>query len=56
MAIYEYQCDDCKATFETHELISEHDESKGLPRCPGCGSAKTHRVFAAFFAKTSSKS
>ncbi len=55
MAIYEYQCDDCRAIFETHELISEHAEVKGTPACPKCESSKTHRVFATFFAKTSSK-
>jgi putative FmdB family regulatory protein len=56
MAIYEYQCDDCKSTFETHERVSEHDdEARGLPACPECESVNTHRVYARFFAKTSSK-
>lgn len=56
MAIYEYQCDDCKTTFETQQRISEHDdEVRGTPVCPKCDSSSTHRVYASFFAKTSSK-
>lgn len=55
MAIYEYQCDDCKATFTISQTISEHDEKKRTA-CPECGSKKTHQLFSPFFAKTSSKS
>lgn len=55
MAIYEYRCEKCEATFSLSERISDHDESGKPPKCPECGSVKTHRLYSSFFAKTTSK-
>lgn len=55
MAIYEYHCQECKATFTITRTISEHERSKKAPECPECGSGKTEQLFSSFFAKTSSK-
>lgn len=55
MALYEYQCDECRATFTVSQLISEHDRAKRGPKCPECGSRKTHQLVSGFFAKTDSK-
>jgi putative FmdB family regulatory protein len=55
MAMYEFVCEDCEKTFTVAERISEH-EGHEHPKCPKCGSKKTHQLFTAFFAKTSRKS
>lgn len=55
MAVYEYQCEKCKSTFTITQRISEHEESTPHPKCPECGSKKTHQIFTGFFAKTASK-
>jgi putative FmdB family regulatory protein len=55
MAFYEYQCEECHATFTVSELISEHEKHE-KQSCPECGSERTHRVLGSFFAKTASKS
>lgn len=55
MAVYEYSCDDCKATFTVSERISQHTEKKP-PKCRECGGENTRRVYSSFYAKTSSKS
>lgn len=55
MARYEFVCEDCEKTFTVSERISKH-EGHEHPKCPACGSKKTHQLFTAFFAKTSRKS
>lgn len=56
MATYEYQCDDCRKTFAIRERISEHGEKKRKrTECPRCHGHRTHQIFTAFYAKTSSK-
>ncbi len=55
MALYEYQCEECRATFTVSQLISEHEKVKKAPQCPECGSTHTQAVLSGFFAKTDSK-
>jgi putative FmdB family regulatory protein len=55
MALYEYQCDDCKSTFTVIQAISLHEKAKKQPECPECGSRHTHQLPSSFFVKTSSK-
>lgn len=56
MAVYEYHCRDCSATFTLSHSISEHDKKgRKRPACPECKGRNTRQVFAPFYAKTSSK-
>ena len=55
MAIYEYRCDECEATFTVAESITEHERHRKPPKCPECGGRETRRVFTGFYAQTQSK-
>ncbi len=55
MALYEYECDDCKSTFTVTQRISHHAKAKKQPECPECRSRHTHQLPSSFFARTSSK-
>lgn len=53
MPTYEFRCGDCDEVFDVRASLSEKE--KGIsPKCPGCGSENTGRVFAgvAYFAKS----
>jgi putative FmdB family regulatory protein len=50
MPTYAYRCEDCGATFDRIERISEHGTAK--PSCPKCGSDKGARVPTTFVAMT----
>ena len=54
MPTYVYRCEQCQATFEQVETMSEHGTSR--PRCPQCGGDRIARVPAPFTAKTAKKS
>ena len=54
MPTYVYRCEQCKATFEQIETMSEHGTSK--PQCPHCGGDRIAGVPAPFIAKTTKKS
>lgn len=47
MPRYDYKCEDCSETFDLWASISRYAKyTKGhRPRCPGCGSDNTVRVF-----------
>jgi putative FmdB family regulatory protein len=43
MPLYDYQCNQCEATFEVHASFQEKEV--GLkPVCPNCKSVDTHQV------------
>jgi len=49
MPIYEYQCSDCRQTFEVRRCFSEAD----LPiSCSNCKSNNTHRLLSKFYAQS----
>ncbi len=53
MPIYEYECSDCRQTFEVRRCFSEAD----LPAiCVKCESKNTHKVLSTFYAKSAGSS
>jgi putative FmdB family regulatory protein len=54
MPTYSYRCQDCGATFERVETITEHRTDK--PRCPKCDGEKVVQVPTPFVAMTGKKS
>jgi len=58
MPTYEFRCNDCNATFEVEESISEHDRDvhEHRARCPKCNSLDVAPQIAAFEVRTSRKS
>ena len=53
MPIYEYQCLDCRQTFEVRRCFSDAD--KPAP-CSKCESDQTQRMLSKFYAQTSGHS
>jgi len=47
MPLYEYQCQDCEATFDALRGMDEADDPI---TCPKCGSERTHRAISLFAA------
>ena len=56
MPQYEFVCQECKKPFTKVLTIAEYEKDKDAMNCPACGSTKTERQWAAFFAVTSKKS
>ncbi len=56
MPQYEFLCKDCEKPFTKVLTIAEYEKEKDAMKCPECGSTKTERQWAAFFAVTSKKS
>jgi len=54
MPVYEFECLDCKKSFEIIEPLAKYDPKK--VRCPGCGSDHVERKWSAVFVETSKKS
>ena len=54
MPTYEYECNDCHATFSKLESITEHTRAR--PTCPECKSKNVSQVLVPFYAKTIRKS
>ena len=54
MPTYSYRCQDCGATFERVETITEHRTVK--PRCPKCDGEQVVQVPTPFVAMTGKKS
>jgi putative FmdB family regulatory protein len=50
MPIYEYQCLDCRQTFEVRRSFSDSD--KPVP-CSKCESGQTQKVLSHFYAQSS---
>jgi putative FmdB family regulatory protein len=55
MALYEYECRDCKKTFDVRQTFAEHDR-QAKPKCPKCGSANVERTIEAVHVQTGKKS
>jgi len=53
MPIYEYECLDCRQTFEVRRCFSEADNPA---YCERCESQNTHRLLSNFYAKSSGSS
>ncbi|HEX3074661.1 MAG TPA: zinc ribbon domain-containing protein, partial [Ignavibacteriales bacterium] len=50
MPIFEYQCNDCKKTFDVlHKSLSNMEEVK----CPSCGSSNYKKLLSTFSASVS---
>jgi putative FmdB family regulatory protein len=45
MPIFEYQCEECSATFERLTLRSQ---AAAQMTCPQCGSTQTAKIFSTF--------
>lgn len=56
MPQYEFTCRDCGKDFTRTLTIAEYDKDKAAMPCPHCGSQKTDRKWAPFFAVSSKKS
>jgi putative FmdB family regulatory protein len=54
MPIYEYQCKDCRDTFEKILTFAEHDREPIA--CPKCSSKNVEQELTTFCAVTSKKS
>lgn len=50
MPIYEYECLDCRQTFEVRRCFSEADQPAN---CERCESQNTHRRLSNFYSKSS---
>jgi putative FmdB family regulatory protein len=50
MPLYEYQCLDCRQTFEVRRCFSDSDKPAS---CLNCDSSKTQRLLSKFYAQTS---
>lgn len=53
MPIYEYQCIDCRQTFEVRRCFSEADTQVN---CIHCESQSTQKLLSKFYAKSPSQS
>lgn len=53
MPIYEYECLECRQTFEVRRCFSEADKPAN---CDRCQSQNTHRLMSNFYAKSSGSS
>lgn len=51
MPIYEFECQECQATFE--ELVRMGNNGEGM-QCPKCGSASIRKKISTFFGQTKS--
>jgi len=55
MAMYEFECQDCRKRFETTMPITEHDRLKERPpACPDCKGTKTRQLVSLFHCKAPS--
>lgn len=49
MAIYDYECEKCGATFEVRRNLTEEETTEeDKVECARCGSAQTRRVYSSF--------
>jgi len=58
MPTYEFHCNECDATFDVEESVSEHDRDLSEHRtlCPDCGAGDVSPQVSAFEVRTSRKS
>lgn len=50
MPIYEFECTDCRQTFEVRRCFSDADNPVS---CSRCESPNTHRMLSKFYSKSS---
>ena len=53
MPIYEYQCSDCRQTFEVRRCFSEADKPA---QCLNCKSNQTQKMLSKFYAQSPGQS